>query len=158
MAELIHYTDEQRARWEQWFRDNGEDLLKMPLKGDRDACLGGLLLNIFGTERRYLQRLSDEPLSGYRGRPCGTIDQVFGFGLESRRTLRDYVRVRRPEDWSRTVQFEIGGKARHATVRKVILHTLLHEVRVWAEIARLMRERGFDPPAEDDLLDSTALF
>src|SRR5579884_4176507 len=109
VAELIHYTDEERARWEQWFRENGEDLLKMPLAGDRDNSVGALLLDIFGTELRWIQRLREEPLTDYRGWPCCRSEEVFGFGLESRGALRKYVRDLAPQDWSRTVRFTIAG-------------------------------------------------
>lgn len=158
VEELIHYTDEERARWENWFRDNGEDLLRMPLVGDRDTTVGALLLHIFGPELRYVQRLKDEDLSEYRGRPCTTLEQVFGFGLESRRALRNYVVGLRKEEWTRSVDLRMGGETRTATVRKIILHALMHEVRHWAQIARIMRERGFEPPGGHDLLQSDALF
>jgi uncharacterized damage-inducible protein DinB len=158
VEELIHYTDEERARWEKWFGENGEDLLKMPLTGDRENSVGALVMHIFGPELRYIQRLKDEPLTEYRARPCSTVDQVFGFGLESRRALRDYVLGLKPEDWARSVRLQIAGHERTATVRKIILHALLHEVRHWAQIARIMRERGFAPPGGHDLLMSEALF
>ena len=158
VEELIHYTDEERARWEQWFRENGEDLLKMPLAGDRENTVGALVLHIFGPELRYVQRLRDEPLSEYRGRPSSSIDQVFGFGLESRRALRNLVIGLKKEDWQRSLVLTMPGGTRTATVRKVVLHLLMHEVRHWAQIARIMRERGFAPPGGHDLLESAALF
>ena len=158
VEELIHYTDEERSRWEEWFRENGADMLHMPITGDRETTIGALILHIFGPELRYVQRLRDEPLTEYRGRPSGTVDQVFGFGLESRRALRDYVRGLKPADWSRPVHLKIGPLERTASVRKIILHALMHEVRHWAQIARIMRDRGFAPPGGHDLLMSEALF
>jgi uncharacterized damage-inducible protein DinB len=158
VEELIHYTDEERARWEKWFRENGDDMLNMPIAGEQENSVGKLILHIFGPELRYIQRLRDEPLSEYRGRPSGTVDQVFGFGLESRRVLRDYVRNLKPDEWARTVHLKIGSLERSASVRKIILHALLHEVRHWAQMARIMRDRGFAPPGRHDLLMSEALF
>src|SRR5579884_1831714 len=157
VEELIHYTDEERARWERWFRENGEDLLKMPIVGERENTVGALVLHIFGPELRNIQRLREEPRSEYRGRPCATVDQVFGFGIESRRALRDYVRELRPADWSRVISFRIDNNERSATVPKLILHSLIHEIRHWAQIARIMRERGFEPPGLHDLFFSDAL-
>ena len=158
VEELIHYTDEERARWEKWFRENGDDMLNMPIAGEQENSVGKLILHIFGPELRYVQRLRDEPLSEYRGRPSATVDQVFGFGLESRRVLRDYILGLKPEEWSRTVHLKIGSLERSATVRKIVLHALMHEVRHWAQIARIMRDRGFAPPGRHDLLMSEALF
>jgi hypothetical protein len=125
VEELLHYTDEERQRWEKWFRENGEDLLRMPVSGDRENTVGALIIHMFGPELRYVQRLRGEPLTEYRGRPCHHMDSA--------------------------------GHHRSASTRKVILHALMHEVRHWAQIARLMRERGFAPPGGHDLLMSSAL-
>lgn len=114
-------------------------------------------MHIFGPELRYAQRLLDEPLSEYRGRPAATIGEVFGFGLETRNKMRDFVRGAKPEDWSRVVEFNIAGHAFRGSVRKIVLHALMHEVRHWAQVARIMRDRGFVPPGGHDLLTSSAL-
>ena len=157
VEELLRYTEEERAKWEQWFRENGEELLKTPVAGDRENTIGALILHMFGPELRYIQRLRNEPLSEYRGRPCARIDEVFGFGIESRKAMRDFIRQAKPEDWNRTVEFNAAGRNFRASGRKVVLHALMHEVRHWAQVARLMRERGFVPPGNHDLLTSSAL-
>jgi uncharacterized damage-inducible protein DinB len=157
VEELLRYTDDERSKWERWFNENGEDLLCMPLAGERDNTVGALLLHIFGPELRYVQRLRQEPLSEYRGRPSAHIGEVFGFGIESRKALLNFVAQAQPADWERQVEFDVGGRMQRASVRKVILHVLLHEIRHWAQVARLMRERGFLPPADPDLLNSSAL-
>jgi hypothetical protein len=41
VGELLRYTSEERERWEQWFRDNTEDLLKVPIQRDRGTTIGG---------------------------------------------------------------------------------------------------------------------
>jgi uncharacterized damage-inducible protein DinB len=157
VEELLHYTDEERQRWEKWFRENGEDLLRMPVSGDRENTVGALIIHMFGPELRYVQRLRGEPLTEYRGRPCHHIDEVFGYGLETRKQMRDFVLQAKPEDWVQVHDLDIAGHHRSASTRKVILHALMHEVRHWAQIARLMRERGFAPPGGHDLLMSSAL-
>ena len=157
VEELLHYTDEERQRWETWFRENGEDLLRMPVTGDRDNTIGALILHMFGPELRYVQRLRGEPLTEYRGRPCHHIEEVFGFGLETRKQMRSFVRQAKPEDWVQVHDLEIAGHNRSASTRKIIMHTLLHEVRHWAQVARVMRDRGFAPPGNHDLLMSSAL-
>ena len=82
---------------------------------------------------------------------------MFGYGLETRKKMREFVQNATPKDWSRTVEFEIMGHRRRASVRKIIFPTLMHEIRHWAQIARLVRERGFAPPGGHDLLMSSAL-
>jgi uncharacterized damage-inducible protein DinB len=157
VEELLHYTEEERQRWEHWFRENGEEMLKMPLAGESETTVGALILHIFGPELRYVQRLRNETLSEYRGRPCEHVDEIFGFGLRTRKSMRDFVRTAKPEEWARVLEFNIAGRAYRATVRKIVLHALLHEVRHWAQMARIMRDRGFAPPGDHDLLTSSAL-
>lgn len=157
VEEFLRYTEEERTKWEQWFHENGEELLKMPLTGERDNTIGALIIHIFGPELRYVQRIQGETLSEYRGRPCTHIDEVFGFGIESRKAMRNFVDRAKPTDWGRAVEFNVAGKSFRASVRKVILHTLMHEIRHWAQVARVMRERGFPPPGDHDLLTSSAL-
>src|SRR5438105_4466321 len=128
VEELLHYTDEEREKWERWFTENGEDLLKMPITGDRENTVGALIMHIFGPELRYVQRLLHEPLTEYRGRPSTRVGEVFGFGLEARKRMRDFVRNTKPEDWTRIVEFSISGRTFRGSVRKIVLHALLHEV------------------------------
>ena len=155
--ELIRYTDEERARWEQWLGENGAELLSMPIVGEGQATIAALIMHIFGPEMRYIERISERPLTEYRGRPSGTIPEVFGFGLESRKTLRDFVSGLKSEDWDRTVELNFGGGPFHPTIRRIVLHILIHEIRHWAQIARIMRERGFAPPGQHDLIWSDAV-
>jgi uncharacterized damage-inducible protein DinB len=157
VEELLQYTDEERTRWEQWFRDNTEDLLKVPIQSDRETTIGALILHIFGSELRFAQRLNGDPLSEYRHLPCHHVDESFGFGIESRKALRRFVQHAGPAEWDRVLEFEIGVRLQRASVRKIVFHVLLHEIRHWAQIAKMLRERGFVPSGNHDLLASSAL-
>jgi len=157
VEELLRYTEEERTKWEKWFRENGEELLSMPIAGDRERTIGALILHLFGPELRYIQRLRNEPMSEYRGRPSARLDEVFGFGMESRKAMLEFVEQAAPADWNRMIDITLGGRTFHVSVRKLILTAQLHEIRHWAQIARLMRERGFAPPGDHDLLMSSAL-
>ena len=157
VEELLYYTDEERQTWETWFRLNGEDLLKMPIAGSHEKSVGALILNIFGPEMRYAQMLRGEVLAEYRVRPCEHVDELFGFGLETRKMMREIVRLASPEDWPRAYEFSTGGASYTVSMRKIVLHALMHEIRNWAQLARIMRDHGFEPPANRDLLSSSAL-
>lgn len=157
VEELLQFTDEQRTRWEKWFRENGEELLRMPIQGERDNTIGALILDVFGPEWHAIRRLGGEPVVDYRNRPRYGIAELFGFGIESRNLMRRFIRQSRPEDWSRMVEFDAGGRVIHTSTRKAVLHVLVREIEHWAQLSRLMRERGFPPPANHDLLTSSAL-
>jgi uncharacterized damage-inducible protein DinB len=155
--EMLRYTDEERQRWEQWFLANGDELLAMPILGERESTIGRLIMHIFGPELRYVERLRNEAPTDYRGLPASSIETVFGFGLKTRQKMRDYIASLAAGDWETIVDLELPGGPTSASVRKIVLHTLIHEVRHWAQIARLLRERGLVPPGQHDLLNSQAL-
>jgi uncharacterized damage-inducible protein DinB len=157
LKELLEYTDEERERWGRWFEANGDELLLMPIAGDRHTTVGRLVMHIFGPEIRFVERLRGEKLTNYRSLPATSVEAVFGFGLQARQTLREYVEGLNADDWQRRVELDVIGGSMRATVRKIILHTLVHEIRHWAQVARIMRERGFVPPGGHDLLTSRAL-
>lgn len=158
VIELIYYTDEERGRWENWFQSNGDELLRMPIAGETDSIVAHLIMHTFGTELRHVQRMRGEQLTDYRALPCYTVDEVFGFGLKSRSALRSFVSDASPSDWARRIEFDgHDGQHHRVTVRKLVCNCLIHEIRHWAQVGRVMRERGFVPPGDHDLLTSRAL-
>jgi hypothetical protein len=157
VEELLYYTGEERQTWETWFRLNGEDLLKMPIAGGNEKTVGALILSIFGPEMRYAQLLRGEVLVEYRARPCEHVAELFGFGLETRKLMRAVIRSAAPEDWTRVYEFSTGGESYSVSMRKIVFHALVREIRNWAQVSRIMRDHGFEPPANRDLLSSSAL-
>jgi uncharacterized damage-inducible protein DinB len=157
IQELISYTDDERAKWEKWFSLNGEESLQIPLAGDKQTTVGMLILHIFGPELRYVERLRGRPVTEYRDAPTDRADGIFAFGRRSRQGLREFVQQAQSGDWSRVLEFNVGQYQLGASARKIVLHVLMHEIRHWAQIARVMREHGLPPPGGHDLLLSNAL-
>jgi uncharacterized damage-inducible protein DinB len=157
IEELISYTDEERARWEKWFAVQGDEPLQIALAGDKHSTVGMLILHIFGPELRYVERLRGQPVTEYRDGPTDRVAEIFAFGHRSRAALREYVQQAQPDDWGRILEFNVGQYQLGASARKIVLHVLLHEIRHWAQIARIMREHGLPPPGGHDLLLSNAL-
>lgn len=156
--ELLAFTDEARARWEKWFDEHGDGPLMLPVAGAQDTTVGAQILHIFGPELRYVERLRNLRLTAYRGSMAAdNAAELFAFGRRSRAAMREYVAAATPEDWARMVDIRLPNLALRATVRKIVLHALLHEFWHWAQIARVLRERGLAPPGENDLLVSAAL-
>lgn len=157
VQELMAYTSEERGRWERWFRETAGEMLTTPIAGPVEANIGQLVMHIFGAELNFVQRLRGEPVTGYRDLPNTTVDTVFGFGLTTRHALLGSVASIDATGWDRMLDFGLHGLKFRVTVRKAVCHLLIHEIRHWAQIARLVRERGFVPPGEHDLLFSGAL-
>lgn len=157
VRELMCYTAEERDRWERWFRENGDEMLTIPISGTAETTIGQLVMHIFGPELRFAQRLRNENMTDYRSLPSESIDQVFGFALRSRQAMREFTDELTPETWNRVIQFPVPSGTAKASIRKVVCHVYIHEIRHWAQVSRLVRERGFEPPGDHDLLVSAAL-
>jgi uncharacterized damage-inducible protein DinB len=160
--ELIHFTDEERAKWERWYSLHGNGPLKLRLAGGTHTTVGALMMHIFRPERRYVQRMRGELLTESKDFPTNTWEEIFAFGRQTREGLRQFVDEANPEDWGRMHQFIFQPNAHQqshirATTRKIIVHVLMHEIRHWAQIARVVREHGMAPPGDHDLLLSHAL-
>src|SRR5215211_8812585 len=89
--ELRRYTDEERTKWRRFFSDH-TGALELPLQhSERFPTVGKLIDHIFLTERRHLQRLTDEPLVSSTGLTGNNAPPLFDYGASVRRELEQYV-------------------------------------------------------------------
>ena len=138
---------------------------KDPLRTQTETAkrLAGLLKR--GTPAKLKNRPAPDKSRGCGRRYLRQHETVAGFRRQNRasRVWRLYSQTTedrnrsKPEDWSRQIELQLAAGPRQATVRKLIGHVLIHEIRHWAQLARIMRERGFEPPGGHDLLMSGAL-
>ena len=90
-AELLRYTEEERAKWRRFFVER-EQALDIPLTPDgRFATVGRLVDHIFLVEQRHLQRLREEPLSEQTGLTASNAPPLFDYGASIRRELEQFV-------------------------------------------------------------------
>jgi uncharacterized damage-inducible protein DinB len=145
LDELMEYTDWERSRWCDWLRQRGDNVLAIsagPHGGGRFQSVGDLVKHIFSAEKRYVDRLSNRPLTDPASIPNDNVEGLFQFGGQSRKDLREFVEVFPAEDWDVPQDFNILNNFLRATPRKIIVHVLMHEVRHWAQIATLLRLNG----------------
>jgi uncharacterized damage-inducible protein DinB len=143
--DLIAYTDWERALWHDWFRQHGNEALKTSVGAHADgrfSTIGEVIRHIFSAERRYLDRLSDLPLTDAASIPAGDYEALFRFGGESRRALRQFLNSSAEDKWDQMNEINFGFSVVHATPRKIIVHVLMHEIRHWAQIATMFRLNG----------------
>jgi uncharacterized damage-inducible protein DinB len=144
LVELMEYTEWERAQWNAWFRARA-DALAVPTgpHGDgRFTTVGALIRHIFSAECRYVDRLLDRPLTETGTVPADAVEPLFGFGRTSRAGLRDLVQTWPEGEWDEPREFPILQVLVRATARKILVHTLTHEMRHWAQVATLLRVNG----------------
>jgi uncharacterized damage-inducible protein DinB len=155
--ELLRYTNEERQKWHEWLAAHPA-AMDAPVQPDgRLPTVGKLIDHILLGERRFLQRLTDVPVSESTGLTGNNVPPLFAYGASVRRELEQYVSTLEEDDAEQSRTFVIRDQTWNLTPRKVLVHILVHEIRHWAQIALAVRLAGFEPPGNHDLLFSRAL-
>ena len=146
LKELIDYTDWERQKWYDWLRLQDEQVLKIsagPHGDGRFGTVGELVRHMFSAEKRYVERLSDRPLSDTASVPNDNVEALFRFGQQSRKELKEFVETFPAQKWDTLMDFKILSYFLKATPKKIVVHILIHEIRHWAQIATLFRLNGY---------------
>jgi uncharacterized damage-inducible protein DinB len=155
--ELLDYTAGETTRWEAWFRAHPY-ALDIPFASGDTATVRGVVQHIVAVERRYADRLLDEPVTPYEAVSTESIDTLFDAARVARASLERYLERATDADLARvlTVQTRSAGTY-EASARKIVAHALLHGVRTWAQLATVVRQQGSETDWFHDLLFSDAL-
>jgi uncharacterized damage-inducible protein DinB len=154
LSEFIEYTDWERGKWHEWLRQRGDHVLATsagPHGDGRFQTVGDLVRHIFSAEKRYVERLSNRPLTDAAPAPNDSIDSLFQFGRQSRADLLNYVNTLPAHDWDVPQEFNFMNNFLRATPRKLVVHVLMHETRHWAQIGTLLRLNGLTGDFHDFL-------
>jgi uncharacterized damage-inducible protein DinB len=161
IAELLDYTDEERAKWQAWFAAQGNDPLKIALSNETHSSIGVLIMHIFWAELWYAYWMRGEPFTPegeivkqHKDTPNDQAEAIFRFGQLARASMRSFTDAAQPEDWERGYELKVMGFHMLGPVRKLIAHILIHEIRHWAQVALAVRQHGLAPPGNHDLLFS----
>ena len=153
LTDLIAYTDWQREKWHAFLRQNDGALRTSagPHGDGRFSAIGDLVKHIFSAEKRYIDRLSNRPLTNPADIPNDDVEALFGFGRQSRQDLMRFVDSFPTAEWDVAQDHTILNHKVHLTPRKIIVHVVLHEIRHWAQIATLLRLNGTRTEFQDFL-------
>ena len=143
--ELLEYTAWERERWRAWFAANRQALqVSTGPHGDgRLTTVGDIVKHVFSAELRYVQRLTDQPLTDLSAVAGDDPDALFAKGDETRRAFRHLLQSFPEEGWDTRRDLQIAGYQVTTTARKIAVHVLMHEIRHWAQVATLCRLNGF---------------
>ena len=152
--DLLQYTEWERWKWEVWFQEHGTEPLKVsagPYGDGRFQMVGEVVRHIFAGERRYLDRLTNRPLSDPSSIPVDEIRALFEFGRQCRKEFREYIKQLPEGEWDTPREFSFMNMTMSLSPKKIIFQVLLHEVRHWAQIATMLRLKGFSSDSQDFL-------
>jgi len=155
--DLMAWTDEETRKWEAWLRERPE-ALEVSLGEGRWKTVGALIYHVFMVERRYAERLLDQPVTPYADETPTRLDDIFAHYPEARSRLERFVANARPAEWGEMLTFEtILAGSFDASKRKIVAHALMHGIRHWAQIATALRQAGQGEQWLHDILTTSTM-
>ena len=155
--ELLQYTSDERQKWRDWLVAHPSAIDAPVQPGGQLSTVGKLIDHIVLAERRFLQRLTGEPLSDTTGLTGNNAPPLFDYGASVRRELEQLVSMIDEAEAYEPRPMVVRDHTYQVTPRNVLFHLLVHEIRHWAQIALAVRLAGFDPPGQHDLFFSKAM-
>jgi uncharacterized damage-inducible protein DinB len=151
--DLMEYTAWQREMWRIWLQAHPEALtLSAGPNGDgRFTTVGDLVKHVFGAEIRYTQRLKGEPLADLAKVPSDDVEALFKAGNEGRLALKELIANYPQAEWDTPREFMILTSSVTVSPKKIVAHTLMHEIRHWAQMATICRMNGLTLGSQDFL-------
>lgn len=152
---LLDYTEWDRAQWEAWFRNQDPKVLGLDIGANADgriSNIGELVRHIFSAEQRYVDRIRELPVSDPSTTPASDVDGLFTFGRQSRQRLRELLHDFPADGWDVPREIQVGPNKRTVTPKTMLVQSVTHEIRHWAQIATLLRLVGRKTGPHDFLL------
>jgi uncharacterized damage-inducible protein DinB len=154
--EWIRHNEHETLHWHEWFKRNPA-ALEVPIDIAQTKNVRELVLHIVAVDRRYAERLCDKEVTPYENL-SRELDDLFAVAAESFTQLRKYAQQAGQEDLRKELTFptRTAGTLK-SSKRRILIHTLMHSVRHWAQLATELRKAGFKTDWQHDLLYSEVI-
>ncbi|HEX9936598.1 MAG TPA: DinB family protein [Longimicrobium sp.] len=158
ISTLAGYVENETERWREWFAAAPPEVLDLPLGAGAEGTIRTLVKHIFAVELRYAQRLVGEPVSGYDELADGTVEQLWQIHRTANATRGRYLAGASPEALDRILVSETRKLGRiESRAHTVLVHSLVHGIRHWAQVAMVLRQHGHGGLWEHDWLLNPAV-
>jgi uncharacterized damage-inducible protein DinB len=156
-GELLDYCAEETSHWREWFKKNpGAADLVTDIAGTKNVS--EVVLHIAAVQMRYAERLLNLPITEYDALSGKTTEDLFVLAQKSLEDLRSFAVAAKDSDWEGTLTFPTRTSGTlTATRRKIFVHALLHGVRHWAQLATVLRQRGYKQDWPHDFIFSRVI-
>ncbi|HWR14227.1 MAG TPA: DinB family protein [Terriglobales bacterium] len=150
--DLLRYEEEQTEQWRQLFTKKPY-LLKVD--ATPTSTVAELLFHTFAAEYRSAQRLLGEEMTPDTQFAQRTVSDLFSIGDAARLKFREYLSQTSQQEIAEPKTFPSHTLGQfQASPKKLLAHAIVHSIRHWAQIARVLRENGQRADFSHDLLFS----
>lgn len=149
-AEDVLAWNETTARnWRKLFTQHPE-LLNLPCDIAGTKTLAEVLQHIVAVQLRYAERIADLPITEYAGVPYNSVDTIYATHDRSIALFQQLLAA--DTDWDEAVEFPTRSARLRSTRKTILLHSLLHGIRHYAQLATIVRQHGVKPDWPMDYL------
>lgn len=154
--EWIRHNAAETRHWQRWFAEHPQ-ALDVPIDIAQTTKVREFVLHVIAVDLRYAERLNGQEVTPYEKMPQDA-DELFALADRTFEALRKYAQRASQDELRQEIEFPTrsAGTLR-ATKRKILLHTLMHSVRHWAQLATELRKAGFKTDWHHDLLMSEVI-
>jgi uncharacterized damage-inducible protein DinB len=153
LAELLHYSDHERAKWREWIAADPTRLSIPYQEGGRFPTVGSVLDHIFLVERRHLSLLQGATPPARTGVLDGDWMALFEYAGLVRADLRSFAAdLSEADSQQTTAVVTLTGRSVTASKRWLATNLVMHETRHLAQVAQAVRRAGQMPPGDHDML------
>ena len=139
-SDLLAFTAEENRRWKKWFSEHPE-ALDLPCDIASSPTVHNLLLHIFTVDLFYSHLLLDLSRPDYNSLPHSTVEELFAIGEQAAVKLRNFLDRATAKDWDQVVPLSFVDRG--ASKRKIMAQVALHGVHHRAQLATLLRQKGY---------------
>jgi uncharacterized damage-inducible protein DinB len=151
-TEMLAWLERTSDGWRGLIASRPETLA-MPCDVMNVVTVGGLMQHIVAVELRYAERLAGLPATDYAAIPFDSSEAIYSTHTRAMKLFRE--QLASDVDWSERIEFVTRSLGAAIATRKAVLfHALLHAIRHYAQLAKLVRQRGVKP---DWMMDYLAM-
>jgi uncharacterized damage-inducible protein DinB len=157
LQELLADNEAATNKWAAWF--NAHELaMDVPCDIYNSGNARGLLKHIFAVELRHSQRLLGEEVTAYDAIPAGSLDGLLAVHARASENLHRFLSQADDTMLQEIIELQtVSAGTLHASRRKLFVHIMLHSLRHWAQLATVLREKGYPTDWPKDFLFSEAM-
>jgi uncharacterized damage-inducible protein DinB len=154
--ELLSYSRGELGRWREWFRQHPEALdVKIEIAQAPD--IRTLLLHIILVELRYAEWLLGDAITPIEGIATQSGESLFDAADAAHAKWQRLIDMSGDEPWDEMMAFPPPMERLRASRRKCFVHTFVHSVRHWAQLATALRAAGYKQDWQHDFVFSAAM-
>jgi uncharacterized damage-inducible protein DinB len=141
--DLLAYQLGETRRWLAWL-DERPAALAVRVGEGRIATVRDLAAHVITVDLRYGQRMNGLPVTGVEALLDASWPEVAANAERAAALLDAWLERATPADLDREHAFQtLSAGTLTATARSVVMHTLVHGARHWAQIATSLRQQGW---------------